>query len=258
MISLWMLACGGKASDIGNTPPSSGGSSAGGASAAGGNGSGGAGAGGPGDSCESFDDEQAQHLPIVISNQTSVPIYVGPFTEGGCSSTAPPFSIQQDGRYLALSEGCSATCAQLRDQEYQGCPTICRVPETIELAPGDEHAIDWSGLIFTRRTLPVECVRAVDGPQKDEQCRQLIAITPGTYTFGALAGTELICPDWALPEECDSCDAMSSGGCVRFGPYAGGETLRAETVVELGPAHGLGGSDAETGAIAPIEIVFTD
>lgn len=131
-------------------------------------------------------------------------------------------------------------------------------PETIELAPGEEHAITWDGLIVTQRTLPVECVQTEYGPQSDEPCQQRTAITAGKYTFSARAGTESICSEWPLPEGCGACSPAGSGGCVHVGSYVGGETLRAETEVDLGPAHGLGSFGVETGATVPIEIVFND
>lgn len=247
-----MSACGGKALDIGSTSTSTGGS------AADGNGSGG-GTEEPGDVCESFDDEQPQHVSIVLVNRTSVPIYLGPFAEGTCGPSPPPFSVQKNGENLVLFGGnCTASCAQLRDHGYLGCPAICLHPETIELAPDEERVIPWNGLVLTPRILPVECVQTEYGPQSDEPCHQHTAISAGKYTFAAHAGTELICSELALPEWCGSCDPSEIGGCVHLGSYVGGETFHAETEVDLGPSHGLRGSGAETSATVPIEIVFGD
>lgn len=260
--SVWILcscvlACGGQATD--QASASTGGSAA--------NDTKGTGGGSSTDVCESFDDESKNFASVLIVNRTSKTIYLGPFTEGGCGPTPPPFSIEKDGRVVPyFGDPCSATCEQMRDRDPLGCLTICLHAETLVLAPGEEHTVDWDGLVLTQRTLPKECVVAENGPRTDTQCRQRTQITAGTYTFAARAGTELICDSWLSPEECGSCEPTDSGGCVHSGHHVGGSTLRAETEIEIGPKYGLGGPgarpgaepDAESGATVPIEIAFTD
>jgi hypothetical protein len=46
------------------------------------------------------------------------------------------------------------------------------------------------------------------------------------------------------------------GGCIHQRPTVAGDPLVAETVVELGPEHGISGASGD--GTVPIEIVFSE
>ncbi len=281
-LSLLTFACGGSAIDSsGDVGPGTGGSGAGGTGSgatgagggSGGTGSGATGAGGgsgatgsgatgagagsgagggQGDECSSFDDDAEQTMEVVITNQTSQTLYVGPF-EQSCGP-APLFSVHQEGRIVEYFDSyCSASCAQVRDDGFLACPAICLFPGTIELEPGASYVIRWSGLVHEERTLPAVCSENEFGPEGDYACYRRAQITPGFYTFSARAGTELDCAGSADPT-CGACEPQGEGACVHTGPIAAGDVLTAETLVEVG----VGDPGMPDGEVDPVEIVFTE
>jgi len=280
----FLAACGGTAVDISGEGPerssSSGGStgtgggsftggSSGGESSSGGNSSGGSSIGGSANTCESFDDEAPRGLEVLIVNQRSTSIFLGP-RQATCG-IGPLFHLaDESGNPMRwFTDGCSSTCADLRDHGYTSCPAICLHPSIFELAPGESHPVFWSGLVQQERTLPIECVTHNDGPTEDTLCGQAKRIQPGVFTFGAEAGTEVDCSATFDAGSCIVCPSSGGEGSSSPDVTVGGEVLTAEVTVNLDDSYGVSrdleddsdvpdpGQDP-IGAINNVEIIFKD
>ncbi len=222
--------------------------------------------GGSGDVCASFDDAAPSNLDVLILNRRSTPIFLSS-REFTCGD-GPLFSLaDQAGTPVPwFRDGCSSTCAGLRDQGFTACPTICLSSSVFEIAPGGAHFIAWDTLVLEQLVLPAECVTHGYGPEEDTECVQPRRIQPGTFTFGAQAGTQVDCSDSFSPD-CGTCSDGSADGCVYSGGRVAGEELVAEVTVDLDASYGIVAEDQMQGDAAPspgsgaiygIEIVFTD
>lgn len=238
--------------------PGTDGVGAGGRSAdSGGSGAGGGASGGAATACQDFDDDGVGRVELLIINRRSTSIFLGP-TEQTCGEV-PPFELEQDGVQLEYFDGsCSASCAQLRDSGYLSCPAICLYPHAVELPPGESYVATWDARVHRQTTLPVECVSAEDGPETEQACYRREKVAAGEYTFSVKAGTELDCDSGIAPPECSACEPGPQGGCVSTGGMVGGEMLTASTQASLGELHLDESGPAAGGAVAPVEVIFTD
>lgn len=198
-----------------------------------------------GDSCNGFDDDAPGHLDILIRNERSETIYLGP-REPTCG-TLPLFSVSNaQGEELSAHAGpCATSCENLVDGLVLGCGAICLYPEVKSIEPGEALSVAWDTRMFLPASPPQECLESASA---GVTCLQAQRIEPGTFVFGASAGTEWICDPGIFPD------------C--YDPLVGGETLTAETVVQLDASYGIDeksdGSNADPapGAILGVEIVF--
>src|SRR5688572_24312537 len=268
-----LAACGGRADADGDTGGrNSGGSASGsgsGGKSTGGSGVGGSSAGGAGSICDGYLDDLGYQLPVVIINETTSTIHVG--SEMGNCGYVPLFQVA-DASGTALPElgDCRSPCEQVMKNGPLGCPAICRFPSVRTLAPGESSIEVWSGLFGEIMTLPQSCV-ADDVAGDILQCSLARQVQPGTYTFTSLAGTAIDCTN-TTGGPCNACTPDSTGGCTTPGGLIGGNILKAETIVDLGPAYGVyasaarpanpapgcGAGAAPAGMIATINIVFRD
>lgn len=199
--------------------------------------------------CTSRDDDAPIALPIWITNETLVPIHLGP-TVPVCEA-APLFSVADAaGSLLPSLSWCRFSCQSLRKHGGAGCPPICPVWKTVTLEPGETLVTAWDGLYRADSSLPGRCVSGRE-PEQPLTCDQAKRVRPGGYTFRAEAGTTL---------DCSSTGSCESGGLV-------GGVLRTAVaqveldarygVLELQPEPGSPGSGAAP-AVPIVHLVFRD
>lgn len=282
--SIWcvalLAACGGKSLDDGGD---TGGSDSGGSAAAGtshgGSGQGGSGTagteaggsdvGGTGvggsEACSAYDDQAPVPVHIRMINQTARPLHFGQLSDN--CSVEPLFEVAGDklGRLPAVSD-CPGSCRSLREQGVAGCPAICRIPQTITLAPGEVHELDWNGLYAVQGELPASCL-PFDNNEQPQSCQQAKRITPDLFTFRATAGETRECP--RSSSDCGPCQPDAGGGCATNGTLIGGKMLSATASLAMDESYGLypeaadaapGAGAAPSGALneAYVELVFSE
>lgn len=266
-------ACGGRAFEAGDQSPSAGSSNAGSASGGSGNvggttgkagsPSGGTAQGGSaGSVCESFDDQPGRYISVAIYNKTAAAIHLGE-QQVSCE-ISPLFDVNDaQGAPLKNPSGCRGPCQALRNDGPGGCANICLYPSAVTLQPGEVLYTTWDGLYEVEAQLPAQCL----APGQPGMCSQALAITPGKFTFSALAGSSLDCST-TVGGSCGSCVPSGNGGCTTSGSLIGGTMHEATTTVLLDSSYGVfgpppaplpGNEDAPGAAMAflTVELVFT-
>lgn len=241
--------------------------SAGAGTGSGGTGSGGeSSTGGSGDPCDLFDNDAPGQLEVLIINQRSTSIFLGS-QQSGCAGRDAPFTLaSENGNHIRwFPIECDFTCAELRDVGYPECYGLsCLHPIVVEVMSGESHSVPWNALVLKTRTMPGECIADVGGPMNAIVCDQARRMQPGTFTFGARAGTELDCSQSADPVSCNICLPSAASGCSHSPGNIGGEFLNAEVTVKLDESYGVTADaagprpDQDPGSIKPVEIVFTE
>jgi hypothetical protein len=251
LAGLALPACGGKATASNNGDPSGGGSSGGSANLGGsgnlGGSSSGGGAGGA-PQCDRFIDDKGWSVAVLILNETSAPLYLGP-RMANCGSP-PPFQVLDATRAL-LPDGqtCGSSCEDAMNGSFGACPIACAIPTAITLQPGESLSTLWRGLAIVKESLPEQC-RSSNGPA---QCDTARNVAPGTFTFTSQAGTALDCSKFGA-RMCGPCVPNGNGGCSTPGAIVSG-ALSAEVIVELDGSYGVGGGGG-AGITRSVEVVF--
>jgi hypothetical protein len=206
---------------------SGGAQTAGGAAAT--SGAGGAGAA----SCTSFADDAGWSLVVHIKNDKSSTIYVG--QEMPSCDAQPLFQVKDgSGALLPSLSGCRSSCSAVMTSGPVTCPTVCAVPSTVTLAPGQTIDIPWNGMFGAPQTLPQECLR--DATQGSASCVRAQQVKAGIYTFTAQAGSQLSC---SQPGSC-TCTPSSSGGCTTPASTISGTITTTEFTIALEPGEKVG------------------
>jgi hypothetical protein len=270
-VLLGVCACGGvsrvDAPGLGNG--TAGGDNAGragdelGGGASGGRSSAGASAGGAGGvvACGQFKDQAPQSARVLIANDTSDPIYIGP-REQTCGPQ-PLYEVRDaSNANLPAPGSCDSPCqGWLAGNPVGGCPTICFPSEVTQLAAGDVLSLPWAGLYQLEAELPNAC-NAAQQLGGSVTCTVDKRIEPGSYTFYAHAGSGYRCDDTAYGNTgygCGECVPSTTGGCVLHGAIVTGAETSAQLTVQLDPGYGISGSAGSgnpSGDPLPIEVVF--
>lgn len=273
MLSQLLAACGGKSSTApdenqggGHAGQSTAGSSHGG-SANGGSANGGGGSGGGGgatNECTRYDDESPIGVNVTLINKTTQTLYVGPSMQ--TCGTVPLFSVADEaGKELPALGDCRTSCSGARGG-IGGCPAVCLYPRTVKLEPGELHSTVWDALYRVQGSLPESCL-TYEGAQGDQQCDQAKRIGAGTYTFRAVAATEVDCTMTTGSPMCEACMPDPNGACTISGGIVGGEKVLTEATATLDARYGFseptakpnpGAGDAAPGSLptAEIELIF--
>lgn len=179
------------------------------------------GSGGTSAECRAFDDEESPgFVEIELVNSTSATIYLGQDTVN-CRQL-PFFQVtDDDGNELATSGyDCFASCEELRDGQFIGCPTICRYPSARRLEAGESTRVLWDARFLMTTELPASCA-----PERESaSCEQWRAQDGDALTFSARAFSELDCTD-TLGDCSDDCDEADGGGCDVPGALVTGTAL---------------------------------
>lgn len=225
----------------------------------GGTATGGTGVGGSDPECTRYYDEAPVSVPVMITNDTSAPIHLGPAMQ--VCDTVPLFTVvDAKGESLPEPGWCRSSCQSLHQQGGVGCPAICPIWETISLASGESMMTSWSGQYLTDGTLPSACV-PFDSGGSAVMCDQAKTIRPGTFKFRAQAGTELEC---SLSSMCPPCTSGAQGGCKTLGTVIGGKLREATAVVQLDARYGVfekpapGDGNGAAPAPQPVHLIFSE
>jgi hypothetical protein len=154
---------------------------------------------GGGGACSGFGDASGTDaMTVSFRNDSGQLIYL----EGGCIQ--PYYQIVNvdnvsDEVDYAYENSCLNTCHTLQTEG----PLLCEPcgPLIYRIEPGKSIEVVWDGTGLMQRTMPLECWHeSFQG--NPNICRQMIAATPGTYRFSAVAY-----------EKCRDCMCDKNGVC---------------------------------------------
>ena len=231
------------ASPGGATP---GGSDAGGSDSGGGF-VGGAGASAASTACDAYLDQSGTTVQLELVNDTQQAIYLGPRMPG-CGGEQ--IQVADATGALLVPGFCQATCQNVIQGTTPLCPPIaCPVNSTVTLQPGELTLVEWGGAFLRDASLPLACLPA----NAATDCQRIEGVTPGVYTFSAIAGTKLDCSQLG-GAPCERCMPSSAGGCWTPAAVITGPFLTATTEVLLGGSYGVG--DMAGGIARPVQVRF--
>lgn len=191
---------------------------------------------------------------MLIQNQTSQPLHVGP-ERAGCDPTVnSPFTVSTDaGVGVAAARACgNVKCSELGSGHFNGfaCPNIClNGASYIQLQPGEAHRSQWSPMQLVTYELPDQCLGESASLQR--QCTRAEQLPRGTsLRFEARASASLVCSSFA---PCLACSPDAGGGCTLTGSELGENRLSATFDLLLDQDPIAADADAN-----PVTLVFRD
>ena len=194
---------------------------------------------------------------VIIVNDTSAPIYIGPRMES-CGAQPLYEAYDESNTLLAGPDPCGSPCQSwLAGAPIGGCVGICAHSEVTKLGAGERIAIPWSGLYRVEAQLPSACTASQLGAEGPVSCSVQKRVEPGSYTFYANAGSSYRCND--NPNGCGECVPAATGGCILRNAIVTGSDNFAQLLVKLDPGYGISGSAGNanmSGKPLPIELVF--
>lgn len=259
-LCLWALslqACGDEpvSGPLGGTDAVAGASAAGSAGQAGGGaaaGGGQAGAGGsipqpPAMACSSYADDPTWSLLVTIKNEMSQTLYLG--QESTSCQVERLFQVEDGARRLlpALA-GCRSSCETMITSGAVACPTVCAMPSTTTLDPGQTIQVPWDGRFGVDFMLPQQCLLGAE--PSSLACVRAERVEASLFTFSARAGTRRQCLD---PSGTCNCTAAAAGGCTAPSSVIAGTIITTELILKLEP-----GEVATSGEPPYIGLVFKD
>jgi hypothetical protein len=241
---------------VGDSAAGAGGTSAAGSAgmAAGGSGVGSAGQAGAGGSaappamaCSSYSDDATWSLRVTIKNEMSQTLYLGQ-QEMSCQLERL-FQVEDGARQLLPAlDGCRSSCETMMQSGASSCPSVCAMPATITLEPGQTLQVPWDGRFAVDFMLPQQCV--VGAQPSSLACVRAERIEASLFTFSARAGTRRTCLD---PSGSCTCAPNPTGGCSAPSSLIGGTIITTELILKLEP-----GEMATSGDPPYIGLVFKD
>ncbi len=197
--------------------------------------------------CDAYLDQSGTTVQVELVNDTQQAIYLGPQMPG-CGGE----QIQgADATGALLVPGfCQATCQNVIQGTTPLCPPIaCPVNSTVTLQPGELTLVEWDGAFLRDASLPLACLPA----NAATDCPRIEGVTPGVYTFSAIAGTKLDCSQLG-GAPCERCMPSSAGGCWTPAAVIAGPFLTATSEVMLDGSYGVG--DMAGGIARPVQVRF--
>ena len=197
--------------------------------------------------CTSFADDTGWTLPVHIKNEMTQTLHVG---QASMTCDLERLFQVEDGSSTVLPslDGCHTSCQQMMESGPTTCPTVCAVPSSVTLEPGQIIELPWDGRFAVEQSLPQQCMRA--GQTGPAGCVQAQRIEANAFTFIAQAGTQREC---LQPGGTCTCTPNPNGGCTSAGSTIGGTIYTSEYFVKLEP-----GELSPSGEPQYIEIVFRD
>lgn len=204
--------------------------------------------------CSNLADQTAVAVGVLIQNQTSQPLNVGP-ERSSCDPTLnSPFTVATDaGVGVAAARACgNVTCSDLGSGHFKDfvCPNIClNGAGYIQLQPGEAHRSQWSPMQLVTYELPDQCLGESAALQRE--CTRAEQLPLGTsLRFEARASVALVCSSFA---PCFPCSPDAAGGCTLTGSELGENRLSATFNLLLDQDSIAADADA-----TPVTLVFRD
>lgn len=195
--------------------------------------------------CSNLADQTSAVVSVMLENQTSKPIYVGP-ERANCEPVLnSSYEIWTSaGASVSTARACgNVSCAELGSGDYQGlaCLNLCYNQATYtQLMPGEAQRSAWSAAWLVSYELPRKCLG--ESPSLRDSCTRIESLPAGTeLRFEAWASESLVC---TTTGRCADCARSPSGDCTVQAEELGEIKLSAAATLLLDESYLSGDADA--------------
>lgn len=195
--------------------------------------------------CSNLADQPSAVVSVMLENQTSKPIYVGP-ERANCEPVLnSPYGIwTSTGAGVGTARACgNVSCAELSSGDYEGlaCLNLCYNQATYtQLMPGEAQRTAWSAASLVSYELPHKCLG--ESTSLRDSCTRIESLPAGTeLRFEAWASESLVCN---ATNACAACTRDSSGDCTVQAEELGEMKLSATATLLLDESYVRGDADA--------------
>lgn len=195
--------------------------------------------------CSNLGDQAAIGVSVLLENQTSKPLYIGPESASCDPTFNSDYSIRTStGAGVSATRACgNVSCSELGSGHFQGfaCPNLCLSDATYtQLMPSETRRSTWFAASLASYELPSKCLG--ESPYLQRSCTRIEPLPLGTEVrFEAWASDSLTCTSTST---CGACTPSPSSPCRVEAHELGPSRLSATATITLDESYLNGDADA--------------